>query len=147
MLQQANNSTSNNAPSDVKDSGKRGISNLPAWMTAQSSSDNAEQESSTKPVKEMTLEMLTAPDFLTTFWKSAPLPSHHEPALHAYITSKIKNLLGEEESTLIEFLFQNTVKSKMNPQSLIDELFLVLEDDAKKFVLDLYCYIRTLLDS
>jgi len=123
---------------DVKESGKRGVSNLPAWMT---------KEEQPKPAKELTMEMLTAPTFLSTFWKGAPLPSRHEPTLHTYITSKIKNLLGEEESTLIEFLFQNTIKSKMSPQSLIDELFLVLEDDANKFVLDLYSYIQTLLES
>jgi len=119
----------------LQDSGRRGVSNLPAWMT--------QPKEVTLKDFVVTLESLKTPQFTKFF--STKLTSKQSSKLKEWITGHIVDLLGEEETTLIEFLYSNTTTNKMVPQDLINELKLVLEEDAEDFIIKLYKYIQTLL--
>jgi hypothetical protein len=71
--------------------------------------------------------------------KFPPLsPSAAEP-LKEYVTSQIVDYLGEEESTLIEFIMKElSKKGGCMTLSLLDEMKMVLDEESEDFVLGLY---------
>lgn len=53
--------------------------------------------------------------------------------MHSWVTKKIHEYLGEEEPTMIEFIIKK-LRQRAAPQSILDELKLVLDDEAEMFV-------------
>lgn len=51
----------------------------------------------------------------------------------SWVTKKIHEYLGEEEPTMIEFIIKK-LQQRAPPQSILDELKLVLDDEAEMFV-------------
>jgi hypothetical protein len=85
-------------------------------------------------------------DLLTSAAAAAGSSSSHEEGNHHYfsapqdlqelrsfIASQIQELLGEEETTLIDFCVKHVVEEK-SVASLEEELQVVLEEDAPAFV-------------
>jgi RNA-binding protein 25 len=56
-----------------------------------------------------------------------------ERKMRAWVVKKIKEYLGEEETTLIKFIMHH-LAAHCKPEDLLTELRLVLEDDADIFV-------------
>jgi hypothetical protein len=94
----------------------RGVSNLPAWMTAANSQP---AETAEPPAKKARLDVDSFPN----------IPADSHAALRSFISSQIRNYLGEEEATLIDFIF-NHVTAQKTVESLLPELKEVLDDDA-----------------
>ncbi len=68
-----------------------------------------------------------------------PLSSEAVDTLKQYVTAQIIDYLGEEESTLIEFIVMELRKeSGCTTLSLLEEMKVVLDEDAEEFVLGLY---------
>mmetsp|Transcript_36662 Transcript_36662/g.79148 ORF Transcript_36662/g.79148 Transcript_36662/m.79148 type:complete len:168 (-) Transcript_36662:519-1022(-) len=66
-------------------------------------------------------------------------PSTSPEFLKEYVTAQIVDYIGEEESTLIEFIMKALGKDGgCTTASLLDEMKLVLDEDAEDFVLGLY---------
>jgi hypothetical protein len=63
----------------------------------------------------------------------AILPESLHAPLRAFISSQIQELLGEEEMTLIDYIFKHVVQGKTYA-ALQEELQVVLEEDAPIFV-------------
>jgi hypothetical protein len=106
-------------PMSVEDSGKRGRSNLPAWMTQQ---QPATEEPAAKRVKNE--------GHPTNF---PPLPSSVYPQLREYLSQQVRESLGEEDTTLIDFLYSHIVHTKA-AADLLQELQIVLEEEANGFL-------------
>lgn len=107
-------------PTSVGDSGKRGRSNLPAWMTQQQQA--APEEPSAKRAK--------TGGHPTDF---PPLPPSIYPQLREYLSQQVRESLGEEDNTLIEFLYNHIVQAKA-AADLLQELKIVLEEEANSFL-------------
>jgi hypothetical protein len=117
------------------DSGKRGRSNLPAWMTNQpaaAASTTSEEEPSAKRSKSSN-HPLTFP----------PLPPSTHAILRDFLTQQIIQYLGEEEKTLIDFLHTHILNGK-DTAGLVKELQMVLEEEAPAFVETLWTKIYEL---
>jgi hypothetical protein len=99
------------------DSGKRGRSNLPAWMTT-----TEEGEPSSKKVK---MEDLP-PSF-----PSLPEASH--AILKDFLANQVQEALGEQEDELITFLYSHVLGGGSTAE-MLDELKMVLEDEAGAFL-------------
>lgn len=68
-----------------------------------------------------------------------PLSSEAVDTLKQYVTAQIIDYLGEEESTLIEFIVKELRKEGgCTTVSLLEEMKVVLDEDAEEFVLGLY---------
>ena len=81
---------------------------------------------------------------LCTGSKFPPLSPPAVDELKEYVTSRIVDYLGEEESTLIEFIMKELNKDGgCTTLSLLEEMKIVLDEDSEDFVLGLY---RTMLD-
>jgi hypothetical protein len=72
--------------------------------------------------------------------EGSKFPSAKEPdALKTYVTTRIVDYLGEEESTLIEFIMKELGKDGgCTTASMLEEMKVVLDEDAEDFVLGLY---------
>eukprot|EP00980_Cylindrotheca_fusiformis_P029912 scaffold24028_cov152-Cylindrotheca_fusiformis.AAC.3 len=105
-------------PMPVGDSGKRGRSNLPAWMTQQQQAE----EPSAKRVK--------TDGHPSNF---PPLPPSTYPQLREFLSHQVRESLGEEDKTLIEFLYNHITQTK-EAAALLQELQLVLEEEANTFM-------------
>eukprot|EP00970_Alexandrium_tamarense_P001507 scaffold160_cov188-Alexandrium_tamarense.AAC.10 len=184
-------------PQTVGDTGRRGVSNLPAWMTrdegdtadtavtstndAPKETTPAEEEGSKKRkfvpseanrdinVRKARIDVVggqslseiraaneaadkaAASTFVAQTTKEGVLsaeshfppllstPSTSPEALKQYVTSKIVDYLGEEESTLIEFIMKELSKEGgCKTTALLEEMKMVLDEDAEEFVLGLY---------
>ena len=197
LQQQQQQSTESSATAttvDVTDSGQRGVSNLPAWMTkanggvtesttastAQTKSQDDEEEGTRKRkfvpseanrdinVRKQRLDVeggqslseiraaneaadkqaaaasssivvqTTKEGILSSDSKFPPLPTALD-SLKAYITAQIVDYLGEEETTLIEFIMKELAKDGgCSTSSMLDEMKMVLDEDAEDFVVNLY---------
>lgn len=180
---------------DLGDTGKRGVSNLPAWMTAQDGSsgggaapipdatladqDTTSAEDDTKKrkfvpseanrddinVRKQRIDMqggslaeiraaneaadkeqsssalyTAKEDILAAYTMFPPLSTHPSTSpkeIESYVTSKIVEYLGEEESTLISFIMKE-LKKGVKTTALLEEMKMVLDEDAEEFVLGLY---------
>ena len=194
--QQSTETSSAVTSANVTDSGQRGVSNLPAWMTkangegteATSSStsqqqqkpqDDEEEGTSKKRkfvpseanrdinVRKQRLDVeggqslseiraaneaadkqaaaaasfvvqTTKEGILAAGSKFPPLSSSADP-LKAYVTAQIVDYLGEEEKTLIDFIMKELAKAGgCDTSSMLDEMKMVLDEDAEDFVVNLY---------
>jgi len=181
----------------VEDTGRRGVSNLPAWMTKDANGDvsataadrltseaaapvddgeggrkrkfvpseanrdiNARKprldvESGGKTLSEIRaaneaadaaanfVVQTTKEGILLAGSQFPPLisssPSTSPEFLKEYVTAQIVDYIGEEESTLIEFIMKALSKDGgCTTASLLEEMKLVLDEDAEDFVLGLY---------
>lgn len=120
------------APSMAEDSGKRGRSNLPAWMTQQQQGEESTGEPTTKKAK--TTEELTN-------FPSLPDSTHTE--LREFLQTQIKEYVGEEDTTLIDFL-QNHIVGGKAVSDLLSELQMVLEEEANVFLQQLWTKVEEL---
>ncbi|KAG7353479.1 PWI domain containing protein [Nitzschia inconspicua] len=118
-------------PPTAADSGKRGRSNLPAWMTQQ----QGEGAESDEPAKKKTKT------YPTNFPSDLPPSSH--PVLRVFLTSKVKESLGEEETTLIDFLYNHVLQGRATSE-LLQELQMVLEEESEGFLEVLWAKIDEL---
>jgi hypothetical protein len=200
QLQQQQQQSTETSPAvtsaNVTDSGQRGVSNLPAWMTkangegaeATSSStsqqqqkpqDDEEEGTSKKRkfvpseanrdinVRKQRLDVeggqslseiraaneaadkqaaaaasfavqTTKEGILAADSKFPPLPSSVD-SLKTYVTAQIVDYLGEEEKTLIDFIMKEVAKTGgCDTRSMLDEMKMVLDEDAEDFVVNLY---------
>jgi hypothetical protein len=107
----------------------RGVSNLPAWMTRGSATEQvaavevAAEGDGTPPSKKIKEEQYPA------------VPESSHESLRAWISSEIQKHLGEEEETLIDFVFRYVLDQK-SVKALAMEL--PLEEDAAPFAAALY---------
>ena len=196
LQQQSTETLSAVTSANVTDSGQRGVSNLPAWMTktngegagATSSStsqqqqkpqDDEEEGTSKKRkfvpseanrdinVRKQRLDVeggqslseiraaneaadkqaaaaasfviqTTKEGILAAGSKFPPLSSSVD-SLKAYVTAQIVDYLGEEEKTLIDFIMKELAKTGgCDTSSMLDEMKMVLDEDAEDFVVNLY---------
>lgn len=101
------------------DSGKRGRSNLPAWMT------NQEAETTEPSAKKTKMEELPA--------AFPPLPEATHAPLKDFLASQVQEALGEKEDELITFLHTHILGGKSTAE-MLEELKMVLEDEAGVFL-------------
>merc|ERR1712232_30048 len=115
-------------PQAVNDSGKRGRSNLPAWMTQQQLQQQQKQQSTEEPnAKRLKMEGNHPTAFPTI------LPQSSQDVLRQFITDKVRELMDVEERTLIDFIHSHIVQGKAT-SDLQQELRVVLEDEADSFL-------------
>lgn len=180
--------------SRVIDSGRRGLSNLPSWMTKTQGQDDLkdrytigdkrqlEEKSSneTQPaksqkltishanrdingrkqrvdlgtaVKEMnsTRDQMKQAEETRKSWSkeeiladdaSFPLLQKDDaPELRQFVKVRMTEYLGEEEATIIDFIMdhlEKPVPRSRTTKALLEELTLVLDEDAEIFVVDLF---------
>lgn len=178
----------------LADSGQRGVSNLPAWMTNDNNDgveptstshhqqqQEDEDEATTKKrkfipseanrdinVRKQRLDVeggqslseiraaneaadkkaaaavssfvvqTTKEGILSAESKFPPLSSSAD-SLKLYVTAQIVDYLGEEEKTLIDFIMKELAKEGgCNISKMLDEMKMVLDEDAEDFVVNLY---------
>lgn len=119
------------------DSGKRGRSNLPAWMTNQAAAEAA----TTAPSGEGNGDDADGPASKRAKTDDEPNhpanfpplpPSTHAP-LKEFVAQKVQEALGEEEAELIQFVHSHVVGGKATAE-LLQELQMVLEEEAGPFL-------------
>jgi hypothetical protein len=122
------------------DSGKRKHSNLPAWMTQQQTAAAAtttgEDEQEAPPSKKTKTDEMYPTNF-------PPLPPSTHLMLREFLSQKIKEYLGEEEATLIDFLHAHILQGKATSE-LLKELQMVLEEESATFLEQLWVKVREL---
>ena len=132
-------------PLPVEDSGKRGRSNLPAWMTQQQQQQQQLQlQSSENDLDGQGQEPATKKQKVDDYPANFPplsLSTHQE--LRDYLSSQIREYLGEEEASLIEFLHTHILGGKTTTE-LLAELQVVLEEDSAAFLQGLWKKIEEL---
>jgi len=114
------------------DSGKRGRSNLPAWMTQQQQQAESADEPSNKKLKL---------DYPLNFPPNLPVSCH--ATLRQFLANEVKNSLGEEEATLIDFLHKHILQGKATAE-LLQELKVVLEEEADAFLKAVWSKVKEL---
>lgn len=188
----------------VEDTGRRGVSNLPAWMTKGANdcdvkasvaepstselapTDNdqeggkkrkfvpseanrdinvrkpcldveggktlSEIRAANEAVDKQQQAVATAPTTIATALSPAEIlaagskfphfsvsDTNKEQVLRSYVTAQIIDYVGEEESTLIDFIIKELCKGGgCTTLSLLEEMKVVLDEDAEDFVLGLY---------
>jgi hypothetical protein len=127
------------AATSAADSGKRGRSNLPAWMTQQQQDVAAPSEADEGPAAKRTR---TGDGYPVNF--PATLPPHTHPVLRAFLTNQVRESLGEEEATLIDFVYGHVLQGKSTAE-LLQELHLVLEDEAEGFLRTVWAKVDDLM--
>lgn len=114
------------------DSGKRGRSNLPAWMTQQQPEGTDGEEPVSKRTRASdAAAAATGGRHPARFPPSLP-PSAHG-ALRTFLTAQVRESLGEEETTLIDFVYTHVLGGGAT-SDLLQELQVVLEDEADGFL-------------
>lgn len=121
-------------PPSQADSGKRGRSNLPAWMTQQQQEGPAAKKTKTGET----------PSHPTNFPPTLP-PATHEQ-LKQFLTQQVSQSLGEADNTLIDFLFGHILGGKETSQ-LLEELQVVLEEEANAFVDAVWAKVHQLMQA
>jgi len=109
------------------DSGKRGRSNLPAWMT---------QQQQQQPEEPASKKAKTATDSSSTTYPShfpQTLPTTSHAILRQFLANQVRESMGEEEATLIDFLYSHILEGKATSE-LLQELQVVLEEEADSFL-------------
>mmetsp|Transcript_24508 Transcript_24508/g.35133 ORF Transcript_24508/g.35133 Transcript_24508/m.35133 type:complete len:467 (+) Transcript_24508:55-1455(+) len=173
----------------VKDSGRRGVSNLPSWMTSTSENDKLVEEEETLDREEKkqkyesedsisdnvghrrrvklnvegilshkrdekileskwdqsTVESLSKEELFATpiFWDDQlhTLGTSFAQSLRKWVAEKIVEYLGEEETTLIDFVMDHVCNKRCAPQLILEEMELVLDEAAEDFVIQLWCIL------
>eukprot|EP00536_Pseudo-nitzschia_multiseries_P003757 jgi/Psemu1/284644/fgenesh1_pg.59_\ len=115
----------------VADSGKRGRSNLPAWMTQQQQQQQQAQGALSEDGPEAKKAKTPVSSYPSHFPSSLPPSSH--PVLRQFLANQVKESMGEEEATLIDFLYTHILQGK-GTSELFQELQVVLEEEADGFL-------------
>jgi hypothetical protein len=117
------------------DSGKRGRSNLPAWMTQQQAQQSQEEEGEQPAAKKLKTSSTTSATASSSPYPSSfpPLPASTHTILREFLSKQIQEYLGEEEATLIDFLHAHILNGKATSE-LVDEVKLVLEEESPAFM-------------
>ena len=173
---------------NVEDTGQRGVSNLPAWMTKGDAAANgttidpseanteddgkkpkfvseanrdinsrkqrlnvdggkslseirAANEAADKQAAAVTpfVAQTTPEGILAAGTQFPPLSSAASEPMKQYVTAQIVDYLGEEESTLIDFIMKELGKDGGGAVApLLEEMKVVLDEDAEDFVVGLY---------
>lgn len=112
------------------DSGKRGRSNLPAWMTSQEQAQDQEQNEppSKRPKEDHPLNFPPLP------------PTTHAP-LREFLAAQVQEALGEQEAELIHFLHSHIIGGKATAE-MLQELQMVLEEEATAFLQAVWDKVR-----
>ena len=115
--------------------GGKSLSEIRAANEAADKEKQQQQQEGSTFVVETTKEGILAPTI-----KFPPLPSSSAAdTLKKYVTSQIVEFIGEEESTLIDFIMKELQKEGgCTTTSLLEEMKLVLDEDAEDMVLGLY---------
>mmetsp|Transcript_58621 Transcript_58621/g.164459 ORF Transcript_58621/g.164459 Transcript_58621/m.164459 type:complete len:453 (-) Transcript_58621:81-1439(-) len=111
------------------DSGKRGRSNLPAWMTNQPPPSGGDDEDGEAPPSKRA-KPSSEDDHPTNF---PPLPPSTHAPLKEFLAQKVQEALGEEEAELIQFLYGHILGGKSTAE-MLQELQMVLEEEAGVFL-------------
>eukprot|EP00984_Skeletonema_dohrnii_P030638 scaffold22288_cov153-Skeletonema_dohrnii-CCMP3373.AAC.1 len=194
--QQSTESSAVVTTADVADSGQRGVSNLPAWMTKangdgleattasttqakpqddeeegtrkrkfvpseanrdinvrkqrldveggqslseiRAANEAADKEAAAAAASSSFVAQTTKEGILSSDSKFPPLPTATD-SLKTYVTAQIVDYLGEEEKTLIDFIMKELAKEGgCSTSSMLDEMKMVLDEDAEDFVMNLY---------
>ena len=106
------------------DSGKRGRSNLPAWMTQQ----QPEDEPISKKIKTEDSSSSTYPSHFPS-----TLPQSSHAMLRQFLANQVQESMGVEEATLIDFIYSHILQGKATSE-LLQELQVVLEEEADGFL-------------
>ena len=115
------------------DSGKRGRSNLPAWMTAQQEAGgDGEGEPDAKKSKTQA----------ETFPANIPEAKHAD--LRTFISSQISEFMGEAPDDLVDMVHSHVIGGKAT-QALVTELQEVLEDDTQTLIQAVWNKVNELL--
>lgn len=126
-------------PAGATDSGKRGRSNLPAWMTNQEHKPSEDTSEEAPPAKRAKTD--GEEDFPANFPPTLPLSTHGP--LKDFLTAQVQEALGEQEAELIQFLFGHIVGGKSTAE-MLQELQMVLEEEAKPFLKAVWSKVREL---
>jgi len=110
--------------SSSADSGKRGRSNLPAWMTQQ----QPEDEPTSKKIKTEDSSSSTYPSHFPS-----TLPQSSHAMLRQFLANQVQESMGVEEATLIDFIYSHILQGKATSE-LLQELQVVLEEEADGFL-------------
>ena len=111
----------------VADSGKRGRSNLPAWMTQQQQASTEQDDPASKKAKTSG----STSDYPSHFPSSLPPSSH--AMLRQFLANQVKESMGEEEATLVDFLYNHILRGKATSE-LLQELQDLVEEEADGFL-------------
>jgi len=106
------------------DSGKRGRSNLPAWMTQQ----QPEDEPASKKTKTTDSSSTAYPSHFPS-----TLPQSSHVMLRQFLANQVQESMGVEEATLIDFIYTHILQGKATSE-LLQELQVVLEEEADGFL-------------
>eukprot|EP00592_Proboscia_alata_P026963 CAMPEP_0194444578 /NCGR_PEP_ID=MMETSP0176-20130528/127357_1 /TAXON_ID=216777 /ORGANISM="Proboscia alata, Strain PI-D3" /LENGTH=896 /DNA_ID=CAMNT_0039270993 /DNA_START=177 /DNA_END=2868 /DNA_ORIENTATION=+ len=199
-------SSNANVNPSARDSGKRGVSNLPAWMTAKAAegtaatvpddapsaepeavdsgtkrkfipseanrdvnsrkqrldmiegtssmaairaaneaADRAAEATKPTPVAPIpspsTVQAMTQQQIFDTpiDWNTLTAPSSEfRSQLRKWVSAKIMDYIGEEEDTMIDFVLDQILDKRCTPAEILEEVGVVLDDDAETFVLELW---------
>lgn len=149
---------------DVKESGKRMVSNLPAWMTKGSSTSldnkrklemtNVDQDPTMKRKQRIDVTSVSEirkanqdADKLQACKSFVQRNTSLVASLKKWISDKIVEYLGEEEETLIDFIINQTLSEDTKKSDMMEEMQQVLDEDAEGFVKDLYSKVLDLAES
>jgi len=141
--------------SSALDSGKRPISNLPAWMTSQESNKRKldgteEQPPNSRPKTDSTENHALSMEHVESLSKeelfSLSLPwaeikdlgDKFDVPLRKWVAQKTVEYLGEEEETMIDFVMDQVKDSNADSKAILDEMETVLDDTAEDFVIQLW---------
>jgi hypothetical protein len=123
------------------DSGKRGRSNLPAWMTTTTNTttgNNDEEEDGAEPSSK---RVKTMEDVPTHF---PPLPETTHAPFKDFLANQVQEALGEKEDELITFLHSHVLAGGSSAE-MLEELKMVLEDEAGPFLEAVWNRVNELL--
>jgi len=128
------------AAAAAADSGKRGRSNLPAWMTQQQQQQQATTAAEEPSAKKLKTESSYPSDFPSN------LPATCHATLRQFLANQVKESMGEEEATLIDFLYTHILQGKATDE-LLQELKVVLEEEADAFLKAVWSKVQELQKS
>jgi hypothetical protein len=123
---------------NARDSGKRGVSNLPAWMTKPGGPSSAE-EPATK--KQRTDGDGTTDDAYPSHFPILSPSTYTE--LRDYLSTKTQEYMGVEEASLIDFLYGHILGSKSTAE-MLTELRTLLEEEAPIFLQGIWQKVKEL---
>jgi PWI domain len=115
----------------------RGVSNQPAWMTTKEAG-HAQPAGVEPPAKKVKMD-LSNPLLLFP-----PIAPQQASPLRQFISDRIKHFLGEEEVSLIDFVYNHVVQGNKTVAALLPELTDVLDEDATPFLQSIYDYCHQL---
>jgi RNA-binding protein 25 len=114
---------------------KRVLSSLDDEIARRAKEDDARAQARTL-IEQIPVEKDELFNF-TIDWKLVDEKHIIEQKIRPWIVKKIVELLGEEEPTLIEYLCKK-LQDHTPPQQILEQLQLVLEDEATSFVIKMW---------